>query len=1293
MARGPLALHEHVASRLETSLGKALPQMEVRFQDVSISADIVVKDASDLEVQLPTLPNEMMKTIHGLVAKKHTVTKRILRGVSGVLKPGTITLVLGQPGSGKSSLMKLLSGRFPKDKNVSIEGEVTYNGTPAGDLHKRLPQLVSYVPQRDKHYPELTVKETLEFAHAACGGELSERAASHLVNGTPDENAEALKAAQALAKFHPDVVIQQLGLDNCQNTIVGDAMLRGVSGGERKRVTTGEMAFGDKYVMLMDEISTGLDSAATFDIITTQRSLAKKFRKTVVISLLQPSPEVFGLFDDVMILNAGHLMYHGPCEQALSYFESLGFKCPPSRDVADFLLDLGTNKQYQYEVKVEGGSVIPRTPSDFADVFQHSSIYAETMKELSGPVQPSLVEDMTTHMTNQPEFSQSFWDSTLLLMKRQLTVTKRETTALISRLVMNTIIALLCSSVYYQFDLTDAQVAMGIMFEAILNLSIGQAAQIPTIMATREVFYKQRGANFFRTASYVLAYYVNQAPPIILESVIFGTIVYWMCGFVSSFSSFLLFLVVLCLTNLALGAFFFFLAAASPNINVANPISSVAVLYVCVFAGYTITKDQIPDYLIWLYWGNPIAWGIRALAVSQYTHSRFDTCVYDGLDYCAKYGMKMGEYSLSTYEVPSDKFWLWYGMVFMAVTYVFFLFLSCLALEYHRFERPENVSLDSESDEKASDSYTLTRTPRASGKQSESVISVTRSREKAVTPVTVAFKDLWYTVPDPTDSKKTIDLLKGISGYALPGTITALMGSSGAGKTTLMDVIAGRKTGGKIRGEILLNGHPATDLAIRRCTGYCEQMDIHSESSTILSECLDLLDLNPIADQIIRGSSVEQMKRLTIGVELAAQPSVLFLDEPTSGLDARSAKLIMDGVRKVANTGRTIVCTIHQPSTEVFSVFDSLLLLKRGGETVFAGELGDNASEMITYFESIDGVAKLKADYNPATWMLEVIGAGVGNSNGLKEDFVEIFKGSKVFKRLEANLNQEGVSRPSPLLPALEFTDKRAASELTQMKFLLKRFCDLYWRTPSFTLTRFGISFGMGIGYGITYLGAEYESYTGVNSGMGMLYMIASFIGLISFNGLIPVAAEERAVFYRERAAQTYNAFWYFFGLSVMEIPYAVVAVLLFLIPFFPMVGFSGVELLVFLLPNLEVAEIAGVLLNLIGYLFSGFSPPASAIPSAMVWLYDITPMKYSVAVFSAVIFGSCSSDGDLGCTVMTNAPPSLPENLTVKEYLEINFLMKHNEIWRNSGLLFVFVVVFGIFTLFAMRFLNYQKR
>ncbi|ETM31938.1 hypothetical protein L914_20565 [Phytophthora nicotianae] len=788
-------------------------------------------------------------------------------------------------------------------------------------------------------------------------------------------------------QHYPDLVIQQLGLENCQNTVVGDEMLRGVSGGERKRVTTGEMEFGNAYVKMMDEISTGLDSAATFDIITMQRSIAKKFRKTVVISLLQPSPELFALFDNVMILNGGRVMYHGPCEEALGYFEGLGFKRPPQRDVADFLMDLGTNEQWQYEVR----SDVPRTAREFAVAFERSSAFAHVLKDVEDSVRSSLVHHEKARVGDQPEFYQSFWASTALLMNRQLTMMRREMSGLIGRLAMNTIMALLYGCVFYQFDPANPQLVMGIIFEATLCLSLALAAQIPMIIAAREVFYKQRRANFFRTASYVLSFSASQIPPIILETIVFSSIVYWMCGFVSSAGNFILFVVMLCLINITVGAFFFLLSSFSPNVNVANPVSGVIVELFILFAGFTITKNQIPDYLIWLYWINPVGWGVRAIAVNQYTESRFDTCVYDGIDYCARYGMKMGEYALSTYEVPPERYWLWYGMVFMAASYIFFLFCAFVALEYYRYEKPENVALDIEiiPENSKSDNYSLAQTPRSQEKDEEVVVPVAAVSEQFI-PVTVAFKDLWYTVPDPANPKETIDLLKGISGYALPGTITALMGSSGAGKTTLMDVIAGRKTGGKVQGQILLNGHLATDLAIRRSTGYCEQMDIHSESSTFrealtfsaflrqgadisdnykyesVNDCLDLLDLNPIADRIIRGSSMEQMKRLTIGVELAAQPSVLFLDEPTSGLDARSAKLIMDGVRKVANTGRTIICTIHQPSTEVFQVFDRVLLLKRGGEMVYAGEV----AELVEYFESIDGVEKLKDDYNPASLKL-----------------------------------------------------------------------------------------------------------------------------------------------------------------------------------------------------------------------------------------------------------------------------------------------------------------------------------
>ncbi|ETO66550.1 hypothetical protein F444_16340, partial [Phytophthora nicotianae P1976] len=239
MAEGPQVLHEYVASKIGAAMGRVMPQMDVRFSNLSVSADIVVVDDPGVKHELPTIPNTMKKAFVG--PKKRVVRKQILKDVSGMFAPGKITLLLGQPGSGKSSLLKMLSGRFPIEKNITVEGDITFNNVQREQIIKRLPQFVAYVNQRDKHFPMLTVKETLEFAHKFCGGELSKRGEEMLSKGSPQENLEALEAAKAVFAHYPDIIIQQLGLQNCQNTIVGDAMTRGVSGGERKRVTTGEM--------------------------------------------------------------------------------------------------------------------------------------------------------------------------------------------------------------------------------------------------------------------------------------------------------------------------------------------------------------------------------------------------------------------------------------------------------------------------------------------------------------------------------------------------------------------------------------------------------------------------------------------------------------------------------------------------------------------------------------------------------------------------------------------------------------------------------------------------------------------------------------------------------------------------------------------------------------------------------------------------------------------------------------------------------------------------------------------
>ncbi|CAK4522058.1 unnamed protein product [Aphanomyces euteiches] len=476
--------------------------------------------------------------------------------------------------------------------------------------------------------------------------------------------------------------------------------------------------------------------------------------------------------------------------------------------------------------------------------------------------------------------------------------------------------------------------------------------------------------------------------------------------------------------------------------------------------------------------------------------------------------------------------------------------------------------------------------------------------------------------------------------------------------------------------------------------------------------------MHTIADSIIRGSSVEQMKRLTIGVELAAAPSVLFLDEPTSGLDARSAKIIMSGIRKIASTGRTVVCTIHQPSKEVFEMFDSLLLLKRGGETVYYGDLGRKSAHLMEYFMRIPGTPEMAPGYNPATWMLEVIGAGVETKVTNTTDYVQVFQNSEEYKQLQAALAVHTVPRAD--VPEMSYTSKRAATNAIQCQYVVQRFMRMYWRTPSYNYTRILLSAFLAILFGITYLSFDYTTYSGVNGGVGMVFMTTLFIGIISFNSVLPLSAEERASYYRERASQTYNALWYWVGSTVAEVPYVFVSTFVFTIIYYSFVGFKGnvgdvivygLELSLFVLmnvyfgqlmayamPRVDVAASMGVLLNSIFFLFMGFNPPESQIPSGYRWLTTITPPKYSLSILVAQIFAKCENGEGMGCHTMSKVPPVIltelgKENVTVKEFTEFLFNMKYDNTVKYTWVVLAIIVLFRLLGLLSLRYINHQKR
>ncbi|XP_047339752.1 pleiotropic drug resistance protein 1-like [Impatiens glandulifera] len=225
-----------------------------------------------------------------------------------------------------------------------------------------------------------------------------------------------------------------------------------------------------------------------------------------------------------------------------------------------------------------------------------------------------------------------------------------------------------------------------------------------------------------------------------------------------------------------------------------------------------------------------------------------------------------------------------------------------------------------------------------------------------------------------------LEILKGVSGTFRPGVLTALMGVSGAGKTTLLDILSGRKNTGFLEGEIRISGYPKDQKTFAKFSGYCEQNDIHSPFVTVyeslvfsawlrlpsnvnsqtredfIEEVMELLEITELRDALVgtpdvNGLSMEQRKRLTIAVELVANPSIIFMDEPTTGLDSRAAAIVMRTLRNIVDTGRTIVCTIHQPSIGIFEGFDELFLLSQGGQEIYVGPLGYQSCHVIKYFE------------------------------------------------------------------------------------------------------------------------------------------------------------------------------------------------------------------------------------------------------------------------------------------------------------------------------------------------------
>ncbi|KAL5975651.1 Pleiotropic drug resistance protein tur2 [Asimina triloba] len=1355
-------------------VGIESPTIEVRFEHLNIGAEAYVGGRA-----LPTILNFSINFVEGFLNNIHLLPSRkrplsILHDVSGIIKPCRCTEFqissIGPPGSGKTTLLLAMAGKLAKELKVS--GKITYNGHGMDEF---VPQRTSaYISQHDLHIGEMTVRETLAFS-ARCQGvgssyemltELSRR--EKAANIKPDPDIDVYMKASSLEgqeeSVVTDYILKILGLDICADTMVGDEMLRGISGGQKKRVTTGEMLVGPAKALFMDEISTGLDSSTTYQIVNSLRQTIHILGGTALIALLQPAPETYDLFDDIILLSDGQIVYQGPRENVLEFFEHMGFKCPDRKGVADFLQEVTSLKdQQQYWARRdEPYRFVP--VKEFADAFHSFHVGRRLEEELSHPFDKS--KSHPAALTTS-KFGISKKELLKASLSREWLLMKRNSFVYVFKMMQLIVIAILAMTVFlrtkmHRNNIADGNTYMGALFFGLVTLLFNGFAELSMTIAKLPVFYKQRDLLFYPSWAYALPSWILKIPISFAEVAVWVGMTYYVMGFDPNVGRLFKHYLLLVLISQMASGLFRVIAALGRNMIIADTFGSFAQLIIMALGGFLLARTDVKKWWIWGYWCSPLMYAQNAIAVNEFlghswSHVRimlwelqsvYDVTVGKLLDLTVVNGTKpLGVLVLEGRGIFASAKWYWIGagalLGFVFLFNVFYIWALDLldALGKPQAVLSEDSMLEKEVN-RTGDVEGLELSLR--GKSNGDAIrkeegGATKSKKKGMVlpfaPLSITFDNMRYSVDMPAEMKAQgmpddrLMLLKGVSGAFRPGVLTALMGVSGAGKTTLMDVLAGRKTGGYIDGNITISGYPKKQETFARISGYCEQNDIHSPHVTVyesllysawlrlpgdvdfttrkmfIDEVMELVELTPLRGALVglpgvNGLSTEQRKRLTIAVELVANPSIIFMDEPTSGLDARAAAIVMRTVRNTVDTGRTVVCTIHQPSIDIFEAFDELFLMKRGGEEIYVGPLGHNSCHLIKYFESVNGVTKIKDGYNPATWMLEV--TSMAQEQNLGVDFTEIYHNSDLYRRNQALITE--LSAPPPGSKDLYFPTQFSQSFLTQCLACFWKQHKSYWRNPPYTAVRLLFTAIIALLFGTIFwnLGRKTSRSQDLLNAAGSMYGAVLFIGIQNASSVQPVVAVERTVFYRERAAGMYSALPYAFAQVAIEIPYVLLQTLVYGVIVYAMIQFDWTvakflwylffmyfTLLYFtfygmmavgLTPNHDIASIVSAAFYAVWNLFAGYLIPRPKIPIWWRWYFWGCPVAWTLYGLIVSQFGDIED-------VMTDT------HMPVKDYVESYFGYKHSFLGAVSAGVIGFTVLFAFVFAFSIKVLNFQRR
>ncbi|NWR48535.1 ABCG2 protein, partial [Regulus satrapa] len=617
-----------------------------------------------------------VKTKTGFLCFKKNTQKEVLRDVNGIMKPG-LNAILGPTGSGKSSLLDILAAR--KDPH-GLSGDILINGAPQPANFKCTS---GYVVQDDVVMGTLTVRENLKFSAAL---------------RLPKSVKEKEKNQRV------DQIINELGLSKVADSKVGTQFTRGVSGGERKRTNIGMELITDPAILFLDEPTTGLDASTANAVLLLLKRMSKQ-GKTIIFSIHQPRYSIFRLFDSLTLLAAGKVLYHGPAQHALEYFQSIGYQCEAYNNPADFFLDVingdstavAMNKADESNTaeSTEEHSDYDKTLAEqLAEKYSNSAYYRETKAQLESI--SSGTKKKTKVFFQKITYANSFCHQLKWVSRRTFKNLIGNPQASIAQLLITVILGLIVGALYFGLENNSAglQNRVGAMFFLTTNQCFSSVSALELFVVEKKIFMHEYISGYYRTSVYFIAKLMADLIPMrTMPSIIFTCIVYFMLGkygLKPTAGAFFTMMFTLMMVSYAATSMALAVAAGQSVVAVANLVMTVIFVFMIIFSGLLVNLTTIMPWLSWLKYLSIPRYGMTALQINELTGLSFcDSTNNTVLSMTNIINMCVficrgctGEEYLESQGIDPSPWGLWQNHLALACMIVIFLTIAYLKLHF-----------------------------------------------------------------------------------------------------------------------------------------------------------------------------------------------------------------------------------------------------------------------------------------------------------------------------------------------------------------------------------------------------------------------------------------------------------------------------------------------------------------------------------------------------------------------------------------------------------------------------------